>query len=96
MSVAGDNVMQRVTMIFRAGQEGWSMLLMCRGRRSRGVDEWHVLVSITGIKQHKDHHSQTQALWESTIPSVPALRPRADRVSVSYFGLKRRWYPYLQ
>lgn len=35
-------------------------------------------MSATGIKHHKDHRRQTQALWENTIPSVPALSPDVE------------------
>lgn len=75
VNLAGDSVVWSGAMVFRARQEGWYVLLIFCGRRSREVDSWHVLVSAHGIKHHEDSHSQTQALWESTIPSVPALSP---------------------
>ena len=37
VSLAGDSVVWRVVMVFRARQEGWSVLLICCGRRSREV-----------------------------------------------------------
>lgn len=76
------------------------MLLIRTGRRSGEVDWWQILVSVTGIKHHKEPaQPNAGSVGEHDFLSICTqpwrwVRSGADGLSESYFGCKWRWYPF--